>query len=314
MQLVIAGGVGAARFLEGVVQAVPAESVCAVVNTGDDMQMHGLHIAADIDIVISTLAGIIDQQQGWGIVGDTDECMNWLGRLGAPTWFKLGDRDLALHIRRTARLREGATLTQVSEEMRRALGVGVQIQPMSDDPAPTHIVTPAGELHFEEYFVRERCAPHVLAVKLHAAGPARPAPGLLTQIAAAETVLFAPSNPVVSIGPILLLPGVRTALQQTAAPVIAVSPLVGGQAIKGPAVALMQAVGMRPDALGIAEAYRDLLDGLVIDHADAGLAPAIRELGIAVTVTDTIMRGPQEKRALAEAALALAADVRNARR
>lgn len=313
MQLVLAGGVGAARFLEGLVQVVAAESVCAVVNTGDDAIMHGLHIAPDIDIVMCTLAGLIDQQQGWGIVGDTDQCMQWLGKLGAPTWFKLGDRDLALHIHRTARLRDGATLTQVSDEMRRALGVALRIQPMSDDAAPTYIVTERGELHFEEYFVRERCAPAVEAVRLHAAGPAQPAAGLLDLIAQADSILIAPSNPVVSVGPILALPGVREALRATAAPVIAVSPLVGGQAIKGPAVALMRAVGMRPDALGVAEAYLDVLDGLIIDDLDQGLAAAIAAHGIAVTVMDTIMRGPAEKRALAAAALALAEQVRSAR-
>lgn len=303
MIVVLAGGVGAARFLEGVVQVVPPESVVAIVNTGDDIVLHGLNISPDLDIVTSTLADVIDREQGWGIAGDTAECMAWLGRLGAPTWFKLGDRDLALHIRRTDLLRQGRTLTTVADEFRRALAVAVRILPMSDDPAPTHIVTADGEVHFEEYFVRMRGQGEVRGVRLHAAGPAQPTPAVLGAIAAAEAVLIAPSNPVVSVGPILALPGVREALRATRAPVAAVSPIVGGAAIKGPAVPLMRAVGLEPTALGVARAYADLLDAMVIDHADADLAPAVAALGLRVAVTDTIMRGPAEKAALARVAL-----------
>lgn len=306
MVVVLAGGVGAARFLEGLAAVVAPERIAAVVNTGDDMVMHGLHIAPDLDIVTCTLAGVIDTAQGWGIAGDTDECMQWLGRLGAPTWFKLGDRDLALHIYRTARLRDGATLSRVADEIRRALGVSVTIIPMSDDPAPTHVLTDHGELHFEEYFVRERCQPAVRGVRLHAAGPVRPAPSLLPLIASAEAIIIAPSNPVVSVGPILAIPGVREAIAAASAPVIAISPIVGGAAIKGPAVPLMRAVGMAPTALGVAEAYADLIDGIVIDTVDAALAPAIEQLGIRPLVTDTIMRGRPEKIALARATLDLA--------
>jgi LPPG:FO 2-phospho-L-lactate transferase len=232
--------------------------------------------------------------------------MAWLGRLGAPTWFKLGDRDLALHIRRTALLREGHTLTEIADSFRRALGVAVRVLPMSDDPAPTHILTADGELHFEEYFVRERAQSTVTGVQLHAAGPARPTAAVLDAIVEAEAILIAPSNPVVSVGPILALPGVREALRATHAPIVAVSPIVGGAAIKGPAVPLMRAVGMEPSALGVARAYADLLDGLVIDEQDAALAEAITALDIRVAITDTIMRGPAEKARLAAAALALA--------
>lgn len=303
MIVVLAGGVGAARFLEGVVQVVDPASVVAVVNTGDDIVLHGLTVSPDLDIVTSTLADVIDREQGWGIAGDTAECMGWLGRLGAPTWFKLGDRDLALHIRRTELLRQGRTLTQVADEFRRALGVGVRILPMSDDPAPTHILTAEGELHFEEYFVRTRAQAEVRGVRLHAAGPARPTAAVLEALAAAEAVLIAPSNPVVSVGPILALPGVREALRESRAPVVAVSPIVGGAAIKGPAVPLMRAVGLEPTALGVARAYADLLDAMVIDQVDAALAPAVEELGLRVAVTDTIMRGPTEKANLARVAL-----------
>jgi LPPG:FO 2-phospho-L-lactate transferase len=303
MIVVLAGGVGAAKFIEGVVQVVPPEAVTAIVNTGDDFALHGLAISPDLDIVTSTLAGVIDREQGWGIAGDTAECMGWLGKLGGPTWFKLGDRDLALHIRRTELLRAGHTLTEVADSFRRALGVAVRILPMSDDPAPTHILTDAGEIHFEEYFVRRRAQDEVRGVRVHAAGPARPSAAVLEALAAADAVLIAPSNPVVSVGPILALPGVREALRASKAPVAAVSPIVGGAAIKGPAVPLMRAVGMEPTALGVARAYADLLDAMVIDAVDEALAPAVAALGVRVAVTDTIMRGPAEKAGLARAAL-----------
>jgi len=307
MIVVLAGGVGAARFLEGVVQVVPPATVTAIVNTGDDIVLHGLQISPDLDIVTATLADVIDREQGWGIAGDTAECMAWLGRLGGPTWFKLGDRDLALHIRRTALLREGRTLTEVADAFRLALSVAVRVLPMSDDPAPTHILTDAGELHFEEYFVRERAQSAVLGVRLHAAGPARPTQAVLDAIHTAELVLIAPSNPVVSVEPILALPGVREALRATSARIVAVSPIVGGAAIKGPAVPLMRAVGYEPTALGVARVYADIIDAMVIDQVDAELAPAIAALGLRVAVTDTIMRGPAEKASLARAALAVGA-------
>lgn len=306
MIVTLAGGVGAARFLEGLVQVVPPTSITAIVNTGDDFQLHGLHIAPDLDIVTCTLAGVIDTTQGWGIAGDTTACLEWLGRLGGPTWFRLGDRDLALHIQRTARLRAGATLSQVADHFRHALGVAVRIIPMSDQPVPTHIITPAGEFHFEEYFVQRQAADEVLGVRFVGSEHAAPAPGVLEAIAEAEVILLAPSNPVVSIGPILALPGLRAALHATAAPIVAVSPIVGGAPIKGPAAPLMRAVGWDVSAIGVAHAYRDLLNVLVIDQIDAALKPAIEALGIEVVVTDTIMRGSVEKAQLAQVALAAA--------
>ncbi|HEY3230391.1 MAG TPA: 2-phospho-L-lactate transferase, partial [Roseiflexaceae bacterium] len=299
----LAGGVGAARFLDGLVRVVPPDDVVAIVNTGDDFELHGLYISPDLDIVTCTLAGVINPEQGWGIAGDTLACMEWLGRLGAPTWFSLGDRDLALHIRRTALLRAGRTLAEVADQFRRALGVAVRILPMSNQPVPTHIITPAGELHFEEYFVQRRAQDEVLGVRFVGVEQARPAPGVLEAIRAAEAVLIAPSNPIVSVGTILAVPGVRAALQETAAPIVAVSPIVGGAAIKGPAGPLMQAMGFEVSARGVAACYRDLADVLVIDQVDAALAGDIRALGLQVVVTDTIMRGPAEKRALARVAL-----------
>jgi LPPG:FO 2-phospho-L-lactate transferase len=306
----LAGGVGAARFLEGLVQIAPPEEITAIVNTGDDFELHGLYISPDLDIVTCTLADLIDRQQGWGIVGDTLNCMDWLGRLGAPTWFQLGDKDLALHIQRTALLRAGHTLAEVADQFRRALGVAVRIVPMSNDPAPTHIITPAGEMHFEEYFVRRRAQDEVLGARSVGIEAARPAPGVLEAIGAADAVLIAPSNPIVSVGTTLAVPGVRAALERTAAPVVAVSPIVGGAAIKGPAVPLMRASGVEPTALGVARFYAGLIDALVIDHADAALAPAIEDLGIRAVVTDTIMRGPAEKAALARVTLEAASQAK----
>lgn len=306
MIVVLAGGVGAAKFLEGIVQVVPPHTVTAIVNTGDDFELHGLTITPDVDIVTCTLADLIDREQGWGIVGDTDACMQWLAKLGGPSWFKLGDRDLALHIRRTALLREGYSHSAVAEAFRVALGVAVRILPMSDDPAPTHILTDHGEIHFEEYFVQRRAQDEVRGVRLHAAGPAHPTQAVLEALAQAEVVLIAPSNPVVSIEPILALPGVREALRTTAASIVAVSPIVGGAAIKGPAAPLMRAVGYEVSALGVARVYADFLDGIVIDQVDAELAPAIEALGLRVAVTDSIMRGAAEKAHLAATALGLA--------
>jgi LPPG:FO 2-phospho-L-lactate transferase len=306
MIVVLAGGVGAARFLEGVVQVVPPEEVVAIVNTGDDMTMHGLRISPDIDIVTCTLADIIDREQGWGIADDTTETMTWLAKLGAPDWFKLGDRDLAFHIRRTHLLREGYTLAEISDQFRRALGVGVQILPMSNEPVETHIQTPQGTIHFEEYFVQQRGQSEVLGVHFVGAEAARPAPGVLEAIRDAEAILIAPSNPIVSVGTILAVPGIREALEATQAPITTVSPIVGGKAIKGPAAPLMRAYGYEVSALGVTACYKGLIDSIVIDHADADLADPIRATGVRVSVTDTIMRGPAEKRALAQAALDMA--------
>lgn len=306
MIVVLAGGVGAARFLEGVVQVVPPADVTAIVNTGDDMTMHGLRICPDLDIVTCTLADLIDRQQGWGILGDTTECMTWLGKLGAPTWFKLGDRDLALHIRRTELLHAGVPLHQVADQFRRAFGVAITILPMSDQPVETHLQLADGEVHFEEYMVKRRMQGQIQAVRFAGIEQAQPAPGVLEAIYQADTVLIAPSNPIVSVGTILAVPGVRNALRETNARVVAVSPLVGGSAIKGPAVPLMEAAGFAATVHGVADCYHVLLDTFVIDVVDAAEAEALRQRGLEVIVTDTIMRGPEEKRALAATCLSLA--------
>lgn len=306
MIVTLAGGVGAARFLEGVVQVVDPADVTAIVNTGDDMVMHGLYISPDLDIVICTLADLIDRKQGWGIVDDTYNCMEWLTKLGAPSWFNLGDKDMALHIQRTALLAQGLTLAEITERFRKALGVGIRIVPMSNQPIPTHIITPQGEMHFEEYFVKHRAQLELRDIRFVGVEEAEPTPGLLEAIGEAEMVLIAPSNPIVSVGTILSVPGVRAALDATNAPIVAVSPIVGGMAIKGPAVAMLQLRGIEATALGIARYYQGLIDALVIDNLDEALAPQIEALGIRAIVTDTIMRGPAEKAALAQTAIAAA--------
>ncbi len=303
MIVTLAGGVGAARFLEGVVQVVPPHDVTAIVNTGDDITLHGLYISPDVDIVTYTLAGIVDEAQGWGMRGDTYNTLEMLRRLGADTWFLLGDRDLATHIRRTELLLAGATLSTVTDEFRRSLGVDVRILPMSDDPVGTYIRTPDGLIHFENYLVQRHAQDQVLGIHFEGTAAARPAPGVLEAIREAEAVLIAPSNPIVSVGTILAVPGVRAALQETSAPVVAVSPIVGGAAIKGPAAPLMTALGYEVSARGVAACYAGLADVLVIDQVDEALAGDIRAAGMDVLITDTIMRGPAEKRALARAAL-----------
>lgn len=304
MIVVLAGGVGAARFLEGVVQVVPASHVTAIVNTGDDVQMHGLHVSPDVDIVTYTLAGIIEESQGWGIRSDTLATQEMLARLGAETWFKLGDQDLAVHIRRTELLRAGLTLTEITDTFRRALDVGVRIIPMSNDPVATFIETPDGAIHFQEYLVRRHARDEVRGVEFRGSTTARPAPGVLEVIQHAEAILIAPSNPIVSVGTILAVPGIRDALESTPARIVGVSPIVGGAPIKGPATPLMRAMGYAVSALGVAMCYRGLVDTLVIDEADAALAADIRTLGMDVVITDTIMRDAKAKRQLARTALA----------
>ncbi|MGQ9549092.1 MAG: 2-phospho-L-lactate transferase [Roseiflexus sp.] len=306
MIVILAGGVGAARFLEGLVQTVLPESIVAIVNTGDDMIFHGLHVSPDIDIVTYTLAGIVDESQGWGVRDDTTHALSMLAQLGAETWFKLGDRDLAVHIRRTELLRSGWTLSEVTDVFRRALKVGVRLLPMSDDRVATEICTPEGWLHFQQYLVQRRARDQVLGVRFVGIDEARPAPGVIEALQQADAVIIAPSNPVVSIGTILAVPGVRHAVASTPAPVVAISPIVAGAPIKGPAAPLMRAVGLDVSVCGVAVYYRGIIDTLIIDHADADLSDEIRASGVEVVVTDTIMRGRAAKRRLAETTLSTA--------
>jgi LPPG:FO 2-phospho-L-lactate transferase len=306
MIVVLAGGVGAARFLEGLVQVAPPEEIVAIINTGDDMVFHGLHVSPDIDIVTYTLAGIVDESQGWGVRDDTTHTLSMLAQLGAETWFKLGDRDLAVHIRRTELLRAGWTLSEVTDAFRRALKVGVRLLPMSDDQVATEICTPVGWLHFQQYLVQRRARDEVLGVRFIGIDRARPAPGVIEALQQADAVIIAPSNPVVSVGTILAVPGVRDAVTSTPAPVVAVSPIVAGAPIKGPAAPLMRAVGLDVSARGVAVCYRGVIDTLIIDQADAGLADEIRDFGLAVAFTDTIMHGRAATRRRAQTTLSAA--------
>jgi LPPG:FO 2-phospho-L-lactate transferase len=303
MIVVLAGGVGAARFLQGVVQVVPQEQITVIANTGDDREFYGLHVSPDVDIVMYTLAGLVNESQGWGIDDDTYHTMQQLTAYGHEDWFQLGDRDLATHIHRTQLLRQGKTLSEVIDDLRRRLGLHLRILPMSDQAVQTHVQTPAGLLHFEEYFVKRRCSDPVQDVTFVGAETARPAPGVLDAIKQAEAILLAPSNPIVSIGSILAVPGIHDLLHEASGMVVAVSPIVGGAPIKGPADILMRGLHMEVSAVGVARSYRDFLDVMVIDQQDAHLVPAIEDLGIPAHVTDTIMRDAAAKKALARTVL-----------
>lgn len=303
MIVVLAGGVGAARFLQGVVQVVPQQELTAIVNTGDDRDFYGLHVSPDIDIVMYTLAGMVNEEHGWGIRNDTYATMQQLTHYGNEDWFMLGDRDLATHIHRTNLLRQGKTLSEITDGLRQRLGLELQILPMTDQAVATHIQTPAGLMHFQEYMVLRCCSDEVQDVVFVGAKEAKPAPGVLDAIKNADAILLAPSNPIVSIGSILAIPGIHDALHEAKGMVVAVSPIIGGVPIKGPADKLMRGLRMDVSAVGVARCYRDFLDVMVIDEKDASLVNEIEDLGIPTVVTDTIMRDSASKAALARTVL-----------
>ncbi len=299
----LAGGIGAARFLEGLVAVVEPERLLVIGNTGDDTEIHGLHISPDLDTVTYTLAGLQHRKRGWGLAGETFHCLEALGRLGAETWFQLGDRDLATHLYRTERLNQGARLSEITTEIGARLEVRSRIVPATDDRLRTMVETRSGRLDFQTYFVRRRARDRVLGLDFEGAGRARPAPGVLQAIRAAACVILCPSNPLISIGPILAVPGIRRAIAASRAPVAAVSPIVGGRALKGPAAGMMKSMGHGVSPLGIAALYSDFLDVLVIDRADEHYAPRIEALGIRAVVTNTIMTTLASKKRLARAVL-----------
>jgi LPPG:FO 2-phospho-L-lactate transferase len=303
MIVALAGGVGAARFLDGLSQVHPPKEICIIGNTGDDMEMHGLYICPDLDTVVYTLAGLANPVHGWGVEGDSFRCLEALGKLNAETWFQLGDRDLATHIYRTARLRAGESLSTVTEAIARSLGVACTLKPVSDDPVRTIVQTPGGPLEFQTYFVRRRAQDEVLGVEFQGANDARPAPGVLRAIRSASAIVFCPSNPIISIGPILAVPGIRQAIRRRKCPAAAISPIIGGRALKGPAADMMRGMGMEVSALGVARMYRGLVDLFVLDRADKRLAPEVEKLGMRAVVTNTIMTGAAQKKALARAVL-----------
>ncbi len=302
--VVLCGGVGAARFMSGLVRVVDPPRVTAIVNVADDETFHGLHVSPDLDTVLYTLAGVVDQVHGWGLRGDTANVQRALARLGRDTWFQLGDRDIATHIHRTALLREGRALSEVTADLARAFGVTARLLPASDDRQATKVRTDAGWLGFQEWFVRRGTRDAVREVRFD--GDARPATGVLEAIAAADLILIAPSNPFVSIGPILAVAGVREALERASAPVVAISPIVAGEALKGPAAAMLASLGYEVSALGIARIYRGFADVLVIDERDVALAADVEGLGLRAVTAPTIMRDDAAKEALARVVIAAA--------
>ncbi len=299
----LAGGVGAARFLDGMARVVDPKRLFIIGNVGDDAEIHGLHISPDLDTVLYTLAGLAHPKQGWGIDGDTFRCLKSLERLGGETWFQLGDSDLATHLYRTDRLRGRAALSSVTAEMARALGVRAAVVPATDDRLRTIVQTRRGELAFQTYFVLRRARDFVIGLKFDGAETARPAPGVREAIRGASAVVVCPSNPFISIGPILAVRGVRAALRKTRAPVVAISPIVGGRALKGPAARMMKSMGLRPYAAGVAGLYRDFVDVFVLDRLDAREAGSVEALGMRAVVTNTVMSGMAQKRALARTVL-----------
>jgi len=316
---VLAGGVGAARLLRGLVELVPPADVTAIVNTGDDMVLHGLAVSPDIDTVTYTVADAIDPERGWGLRDESWHAMEALSRYGGVTWFRLGDRDLATHMYRTQRLAEGAGLAAATAEIARAWDLELRVVPVTEQPLRTIITLAADEdgptaiaagfaageeISFQDYFVRLQHAVPVAAVRFAGAESARPAPGVLEAITGADTVVVAPSNPIVSIGPVMAVPGIRDAVTARRDDVVAVSPLVGGRALKGPADRLLRELGHEVSVVGIARLYAPFVGTLVIDEADAQQADGVRAAGLRCVVTDTIMRDPAAAAALCEVVLA----------
>jgi len=301
---VLAGGVGAAKFLRGLLRVAEPSGITAVVNTGDDERFFGLAVSPDLDTITYTAAGLANPRTGWGVRGDSFRCLASLARFHGPAWFRLGDRDLATHLYRTERLAAGARLSTITAEIGRALGSPLRVLPMTDDPVRTVLDTPAGTLAFQDYLVRRRARPPVDGVRYVGASRARPGPGVLAAIREADAVVIAPSNPFLSIGPILAVPGIRRALDRRRGPVAAVSPLVGGRAPSGPLARQLRRAGLRPSAAGIAACYRPFLDALLIDRGDRHERDALEAVGCRAIVADTLFTTPARATAAARRLLA----------
>jgi len=301
----LAGGVGASKLLLGLHDVMDPLDLTVIVNTGDDITLHGLRISPDLDIVTYTLAGVVDNAKGWGYRGETFHALKRLAAFGGINWFNLGDRDLATHIHRSAMLAEGKSLSDVAEAIRLALGVTARILPMCDQPVPTVIDTAEGELHFQEYLVKRRAQPVVRGIRFDGIDKARPARGVLEAIRDADRILICPSNPLISIGPILAVPGIREALRARKEGVIAVCPIVGGKSLKGPSDKMLAELGHEPSAIGVARLYVDFTSTFVIDPADKTQAEPICKLGMKVDVVPTVMKTRAQKRKLARSLLAL---------
>ena len=308
MICVLSGGTGGAKFIDGLRLVMPAEDLTIIVNTGDDLMWWGLYVSPDIDSITYVLSGLLSRERGWGVKGDTFLCLQAMGQLGEPIWFHAGDRDLAVHLLRSRLLAEGKTLSEATATICGKLGVKARILPMSNSRVETRVNTPAGDLSFEEYFVQRWYQDPVNSVRFAGASDAEPAPGVIEAITSADAVLIAPSNPVTSVGPILAVPGIRDALLRARGKITAVSPIVGGAAVAGPAGILMAAQGLPCSIAGVAQAYEDFLDILICDSRDASAAEALRERGLRVQCTQTIMRSADDKAALARESLAFASD------
>lgn len=303
MLAVLAGGVGAARMLRGLTAVVPPATVAAIVNTADDFRLHGLAISPDLDTITYTLAGASNTELGWGLQGETWTVMEALERYRGETWFRLGDRDLATHLHRTQRLSEGATLTEVTAEITAAWGLDVRLLPMTDDVVQTRITVAEGEIGFQDYFVARRHSVPVTAVRFAGVDTAAPGPSVLATLADAERVVIAPSNPIVSVGPILSVPGLYDAVRARRADTVAVSPIIAGAALKGPADRLLRELGHEATVVGVARIYADVAATLVIDEADAHLADAVEAEGMRAVVAPTVMSSPEAAAALAKVVL-----------
>lgn len=299
----LAGGVGAAKLLTGLVKVISPEELTVIVNTGDDIELYGFHISPDIDIITYTLAGIVDERKGWGIRGDSFNCLRMLKKYGYETWFNLGDMDLATHIHRTMLLKRGLTLSEATAEICKALSLKVKILPMTNDRFETHIVTDVGTMHFQEYLVKRKAKDKVLGVKFLGVEKAKPAPGVIEAIMECDILVVCPSNPIVSVGTILSIKGVREALRRTRAVKVAVSPIVAGAPIKGPADRLMEGLGLEVSAYSVAKLYSDFLDIFILDRADQGEKDRIEDLGLRVVLAETVMRSLEDKVRLAETVL-----------
>ncbi len=299
----LAGGVGGAKLVDGLARCLASDELTVVVNTGDDFTHFGLRISPDVDTVCYTLAGLANPATGWGRTGETWSVMENLRALGAPDWFNLGDSDLATHLERTRQLREGRSLSQVTATLCRAWGIGVRVLPMSDDPVATIVRTrDDGDLPFQEYFVHRRCEPVVTGFRFDGIQAAQPAPGVIEAIQAADAVVICPSNPWVSIGPITALPGVLETLR--AAATVAVSPLIGGQAVKGPAARMYRDLGITPNSRAVAAQYQPYLKGMILDDVDASEATDIEGWGIICMTTSILMSSPEDRQRLAREVLA----------
>jgi LPPG:FO 2-phospho-L-lactate transferase len=306
MIVVLTGGTGGAKLIEGLAAEIDPAELTIICNTGDDAIIHGLYVSPDIDTITYTLAGVVDPDQGWGIKGDTFNALNQLSRVGSDTWFNLGDKDLATHITRTSYLREGLKLSEVTERIRRAFGVKSRILPMSDERIETRIGTPKGEIPFQEFFVKLRCAPEVTAVHFRGVETSQPASGVLDAVGQAAAIIVGPSNPITSIGPILAVPGIRAALSESLAPTVGVSPIIGSSAVSGPAAKLMLARGLEVSSYGVAQCYADFLDTFLIAKEDQNLTNRIEALNIRTVCANIRITTLTDKRRLAREVLASA--------